>query len=85
MGDSTNTSHTTPTTTFVTTSSNTKSKRKTRGAMMLTNVSKAHESNVRFPIDFCPRTGKAYGEHADSFRAYVSVQGRSKVNNLIYN
>lgn len=38
-----------------TTSTNTKSKRKTRGATMLTNVTKAHESDVYFLVNFCPR------------------------------
>lgn len=58
MGDSTNTSHTT--------SASTKSKIKTRGATMMTKVSKAHEIGVLFPIGFCPKICKDYGEHAES-------------------
>lgn len=72
MEDSINTS--------ATTSANTKSKRKTRGVAMLTNVTKAHESGVRYPIIFRLRTGKIYGEHADNFIGYMSLQCRSKIN-----
>lgn len=81
MCDSTNTSHRTYATIYV----KTKSKRKTRGATMFTKVIKAHENDVCFPINLCPRAGNAYGEHADNFRGYMSVQCRSKVSILIDN
>lgn len=77
MNDSTNTS--------ATTSVNTNSKRKTRGITMLTKVTKTHESGVRFQVNFDVRIGKTFGEHADSYRGYMAVQGRSKMNILIDN
>lgn len=81
MGDLTNTSRLT----FVITSPNNKSKIKTRGVVMLTRVTKAHKSGVHFLVYFCPITSKAYGEHADSFGGYMSVQGKRKVSILIDN
>ena len=68
-----------------TTSVKIKIKRKIRGVTILTKVTKSHESGVRFLVNFCPRISKAYGEHADSFRGYISVQDRSKVSILIDN
>lgn len=47
---------------------------------MLTKVKKAHESGVCFQVNFHVRICKAYGEHADDFRGYMVVQGRSKVS-----
>lgn len=81
MGSLTSISHTI----YAITSVNTKRKRKTRGATMLTKVTKAHEIGVRFPVSFCLIYGKAYGEYDDNLRCYVAVQGRSKVNILIDN
>lgn len=77
MRNLTNTSHTT--------FSNAKSKRKIRGATMMAKVSKSNESGVYFPVYFCPITGKAYGEHADSFRSYALVNDRIQVVILIDN
>lgn len=50
---------------------------------MFAKVTEPHESGVRFPVNFYPRIGKAYGEHVDSFRGYVLVQGRSNVSIFI--
>lgn len=53
--------------------------------MMMTKVSKSHEISVRFLIYFSLRTRKVYGEHVDSFRSFMSVQGRNKFSILIDN
>lgn len=78
MGYSTKTTHTTYATTFI----NTKSERKIRVATMLNKVTKAHENGVRFQVNFCLRTSKAYGEHSDNFRGYVPLQGKRKASIL---
>lgn len=69
MGDSTSTSHIT----YVTTSVNTKSKRKVIGTTMRTKVKKVLKNGVRFLVDFDQRTDKAYGENADDFKGYVAL------------
>lgn len=62
-----------PHTTSIATSDNTKSKRKVRGVMMYTKVKKTHENDVRSPVNFDLRTGKAYGENADDFKGYMAL------------
>lgn len=74
MDDSTITSYTI--------SVNTKSKQKTIDVMMLTKVTKIHESGVHFPVIFFLRTGLPYDEPANSFRGYVALQCRIKFSIL---
>lgn len=81
MSDLTSTSHTTFAAIFV----NTKRKRKTRGAAILTKVKKAHEISVALPINFDLRTSKAYGQNYGDFKVYIALQGRNKVIYLIDN
>lgn len=47
---------------------------------MLTKVTKDRNIGVRFPVNFCLRTGKDYNEHANNFKGYEVVQCRSKVS-----
>lgn len=79
MGDSTSTSHTTSATTFV----NTKSKKKVRGVTICTKVKKIPQNGVRSLVNFNLRTKKAYGENADDFKDYMTLQARSKVSILV--
>ena len=79
MTDSTSTSNTA----IVSTSVNTKCKRKTRGATMYTKVNKAHGIGVCYPLRVDKETSRAYGEHVEDLMGYVVLQGRNKVSILL--
>lgn len=70
-------------TTHKNTSTNTKCKRKTRGDTMYTKVKKAHEKCIHYLVRVDVATNKAYGEHAEDFTGYVTLQGRSKMSILL--
>lgn len=45
----------------------------------MTKLSKSHQSSIRYPIDFCLKTGKVYGENAKNFKGYMKLLCKIKV------
>lgn len=59
--------------------------RNSRGATMITKLTKVRNTCIRMSDDFDLKIGRCYGERATTFRSYMTLLGRSIVSILLEN